>query len=1501
MKKLRRALSVFLAIAVFFTQSTTMAYSEPMSDSEMTSQISETSAEPDKTEDEMSGSDETVKDDAYYENLRLSIEEKERAAIEADPYGMGFAIPLTEEEADYEQSLVEKDYAAAGLSTEVVVSRDALNCDYDTDYYYNRMSSTYKKIYNDLYSVVNSAMTSTANFTAGTLTQVNFSEDRSIVLTGDELHRLYRRFYFSNPQFFFIANGYSYTYQHGDQNQIIGIAVRVNTRYRPYSVRNQYKNNLNKITGQWLAEINSKDTLLEKQEAIYTKLCNKIVYTHRYNNDGSNCDQDMAAGVVDGACVCNGYALAAEYLCNASGINCITVTSETHAWNIVELYNNWYEMDVTWIDTSGGNLKWLNKSHDTIMTQDGEDGKISHDYETDIWGSDIPVTEYDTVKINGIASIAVKTAPTNLTYIYGSNFDLTGGVIEVRNNDGSTDNIDMAEALDEGKLTVSGYSPTKLGSQTLTLRYAGKSVTLAVKVIVDPDNPPVTMTVGDETTNYLDVQTALGAITAEGDYTIAVKHNSQASSITVPAKATSVTITTAENVCLKTNSIAANADLVIDGDIQPYTASYGGADLTIASDVTVTVKHGNTFRNIKAATRAVNSVFTVDTNGESCIVSGTVSGITSVNVNAAAELSVSKNISGVSEINNHGVFDAFGNITGVTTINNDYIKFFAHGNVSVTNLNGYLDITNPASTATITNITGSSDIRLYSEETGGTLDFAKLTVTNLPSDSTLKVTAVEDDGTALNILSGTTLFLTAASSVADQEYIKTQNKSGDKQLSMFKYGSQMRAENADMLTFSVADGEGIPCPNFEQAFLRVEKGRKNTIILNEDADLGKLALPSDLGTGSLVIKGADPDGYKKLILHNITTLSPKYNLILQNIELVPLNSKGNAQVAAFTINGSKGVELSKVKCDEDKTTINVTVGSDSELKLAGNRVEFGNLTGKTSSVLYVSGGSEKAVKVTTFGNVLLGSEFTVNTTMSGVTSLSTTGASASLVLSSSAAATITTLGKDSSGSAVTLLADGAKFPNLTVTNIVNHAAITVKAKDAPDGEAIALASGTKIFTMNCTQAAFDEKNYGGKTGLISISNKTAANSTGNALSAFYYNKEIRAEYADALTLKVGSAEPQSWPSFEQAFARTEKDKTNIITVKADIDATKFILPSNLGSGSLVIRGASGQKKITIHNIISIAPAYEFEMKNIALSSIDNNGSPVKSLTINSGKNILLSDVFTSPAASVNMSGNAVLTITGSTDMVFNTLKGATKSGLIAADGSGNITADVINGFGTVTTGLPIYVVNRLDKISSVEGSGTIILTKPSTIAAITNINDSLSICLAQENGIVSKLTVTNISEGSLLEIYTDGTFISGTKVMYMGSNTDISGRVSIRTKDPNGRNLIPVAYKKEIRAEIPDVIGITVNGETAGSFTSFEKLFDYIATVSKNDRTNQNIYTVTIDADIETNVFTLPKYGAGFTVKSTAGNKYKLTLRGVTISPKAYRVGFENVDISFVS
>ncbi len=48
--------------------------------------------------------------------------------------------------------------------------------------------------------------------------------------------------------------------------------------------------------------------------------------------------------------VCAGYARAMQYLLNLCGMECIYVTSDTHAWNVIKLEGDYYHLDVTWGD-----------------------------------------------------------------------------------------------------------------------------------------------------------------------------------------------------------------------------------------------------------------------------------------------------------------------------------------------------------------------------------------------------------------------------------------------------------------------------------------------------------------------------------------------------------------------------------------------------------------------------------------------------------------------------------------------------------------------------------------------------------------------------------------------------------------------------------------------------------------------------------------------------------------------------------------------------------------------------------------------------------------------------------------------------------------------------------------------------------------------------------------------------------------------------------------------
>lgn len=68
---------------------------------------------------------------------------------------------------------------------------------------------------------------------------------------------------------------------------------------------------------------------------------------------------NIYGALINGKCVCEGYARAFKYLLDGLGIESTMVIgkginssgqSENHAWNYVKLENNWYAVDCTWDD-----------------------------------------------------------------------------------------------------------------------------------------------------------------------------------------------------------------------------------------------------------------------------------------------------------------------------------------------------------------------------------------------------------------------------------------------------------------------------------------------------------------------------------------------------------------------------------------------------------------------------------------------------------------------------------------------------------------------------------------------------------------------------------------------------------------------------------------------------------------------------------------------------------------------------------------------------------------------------------------------------------------------------------------------------------------------------------------------------------------------------------------------------------------------------------------------
>ncbi len=98
----------------------------------------------------------------------------------------------------------------------------------------------------------------------------------------------------------------------------------------------------------------------EKETYIHGQLINRIDY-----NLKAPMNQSAYSALVNDLTVCAGYSRAFQYLCQSLGIPayyCAGNAGEPHAWNIIKLEDDYYNVDTTWDDTAGHEYDYYNKS-----------------------------------------------------------------------------------------------------------------------------------------------------------------------------------------------------------------------------------------------------------------------------------------------------------------------------------------------------------------------------------------------------------------------------------------------------------------------------------------------------------------------------------------------------------------------------------------------------------------------------------------------------------------------------------------------------------------------------------------------------------------------------------------------------------------------------------------------------------------------------------------------------------------------------------------------------------------------------------------------------------------------------------------------------------------------------------------------------------------------------------------------------------------------------------
>jgi uncharacterized protein YjdB len=132
----------------------------------------------------------------------------------------------------------------------------------------------------------------------------------------------------------------------------------------------------------------------------------------------------------DGTTVCQGYALLAYKMLNKAGVQTRIVvgmvdgsTVENHAWNLVNLYGKWYQLDCTWDDPVPDIPKRVSYDYYNLT-----DAKLSEDHDWNSSNYPSAYTKYDLNSVN-VSVTSVILDKHQITLRVGETDSLTANVL----------------------------------------------------------------------------------------------------------------------------------------------------------------------------------------------------------------------------------------------------------------------------------------------------------------------------------------------------------------------------------------------------------------------------------------------------------------------------------------------------------------------------------------------------------------------------------------------------------------------------------------------------------------------------------------------------------------------------------------------------------------------------------------------------------------------------------------------------------------------------------------------------------------------------------------------------------------------------------------------------------------------------------------------------------------------------------------------------------------
>lgn len=212
-------------------------------------------------------------------------------------------------------------------------------------FYRSNLTNDQKSAYDEVYKALMNAES-----------EVNFISRLKV----DDLFTVIWSVYYDNPELFWWAGGYQ-----GWYNISTGYVTSVKFNYLFSKTDLPMKNKqFFNMTLPIIFYANLLDSDIEKIKYIHDYLCLSIDYDYEAFNSGNYGGklQTAYSAVVEYKTVCAGYSRAFAYYMQQLGLPCTVLYGSGHAWNMLELNGDAYQIDVTW-DDGESSPKYFNLPH----------------------------------------------------------------------------------------------------------------------------------------------------------------------------------------------------------------------------------------------------------------------------------------------------------------------------------------------------------------------------------------------------------------------------------------------------------------------------------------------------------------------------------------------------------------------------------------------------------------------------------------------------------------------------------------------------------------------------------------------------------------------------------------------------------------------------------------------------------------------------------------------------------------------------------------------------------------------------------------------------------------------------------------------------------------------------------------------------------------------------------------------------------------------------------